>query len=53
MNKRRVLVVGGTGFLGSRLVRSLLDRGHKIKVLDTRHGELEDMKPHILVSSLR
>lgn len=44
MNKRRVLVVGGTGFLGSRLVRSLLDREHKIKVLDTRHGELKDMR---------
>jgi nucleoside-diphosphate-sugar epimerase len=44
MNKGKVLIVGGTGLLGSRLVLALLDREHKVKVLDTRYGELEDVK---------
>jgi len=44
MNERRVLVVGGAGLLGSRLVRALMSGGHKVKVLDTRYGELDDAK---------
>jgi nucleoside-diphosphate-sugar epimerase len=31
--KPRVLVVGGTGFIGRRLVRMLNDRGHSVRVL--------------------
>lgn len=44
MNKGKVLVVGGAGLLGSRLVRALLNGEHKVKVLDTRYGELGDVK---------
>jgi nucleoside-diphosphate-sugar epimerase len=38
------LVTGGSGILGSRLVRRLLSDGHKVRVLDTRYGELGDVK---------
>ena len=32
----RVLVAGGTGFVGARLVRRLLERGHEVHVLTRR-----------------
>src|SRR5262245_53325465 len=31
---RHVLVVGGAGYIGSVLVRRLLDRGHRVRCLD-------------------
>ena len=39
----RIVVSGGAGFIGSRLVRRLLDAGHQVAVLDSLipsvHGE--------------
>jgi nucleoside-diphosphate-sugar epimerase len=35
-----VVVTGGTGFLGSRVVHSLLDNGHRIVVLKRSHSAL-------------
>lgn len=46
MDKDRVLVVGGAGLLGSKLVHALLNGGNKVRVLDTRYGALEDVKTH-------
>jgi nucleoside-diphosphate-sugar epimerase len=42
--QRISLVTGGSGLLGTRLVHRLLSDGHKVRVLDTRHGELGQMK---------
>jgi nucleoside-diphosphate-sugar epimerase len=41
MTDRRILVVGGAGYLGTVLTQTLLDRGHGVTVLDNlsyRHG---------------
>lgn len=36
----KALVVGGSGFIGHRLVRCLLSDGHNVKVLDVKYGRL-------------
>jgi uncharacterized protein YbjT (DUF2867 family) len=34
--KRKVVVLGGTGFLGRRVVRHLLDRGYAVRIASRR-----------------
>ena len=38
--KKRVLVTGGGGFIGSRLVKTLLQKGFMVNVLDVQLGFL-------------
>ncbi|MFN3974831.1 MAG: NAD-dependent epimerase/dehydratase family protein [Dehalococcoidia bacterium] len=37
MNKERVLVTGGAGFIGSHTVERLLQKGYRVRVLDNLH----------------
>lgn len=38
----RVLVTGGTGFIGSHLVDQLIEKGHDVTILDQRDPKRED-----------
>jgi UDP-glucose 4-epimerase len=40
----KVLITGGSGFIGSYLVKHLLEQGHEVKVLDLQKPDIEHKK---------
>jgi UDP-glucose 4-epimerase len=54
---RRVLVTGGAGFIGSNLVRGLLERGDEVKVLDNfstgNRRNLDGLEVEVVEGELR
>ena len=42
---KHILVIGGTGFLGQRLVRALHERGHAVRVLVRPSARSSVFKP--------
>ncbi|QHQ34077.1 NAD-dependent epimerase/dehydratase family protein [Algicella marina] len=44
----KVMVIGGTGFIGRHLTRTLVERGHDVRVLSRgRNGPFPDLADHV------
>jgi nucleoside-diphosphate-sugar epimerase len=43
----RIIITGGNGFLGSNVVRRLLNEGHELFVISNNHNNIVDILPQI------
>ena len=47
-NRKKVLVTGGTSFIGSHLVDALVERGAQVRVVDDlTSGRVENIEEHL------
>ena len=53
---KKVLITGGTGFIGSGLVKGLVDRGYSVRVLDNQfrgnNRRLDDYLEKLMTSPM-
>lgn len=47
MKHIKTLITGGAGFIGSRLARILLERGHEVVILDNLSPQIHGEIPHV------
>jgi dTDP-L-rhamnose 4-epimerase len=47
----RILVTGGAGFIGSRLVGSLIEKGYQVLILDNLHQQVHGVSPNLQLTA--
>ena len=43
----KILVTGGTGFIGTRLVDKLIELGHDVVILDNKEGKINKKSKYV------